>query len=60
MRHIIYDNHGTIQETDVSTDELFETIQFLNSCGYKIIKIENRSDTIIPLPVHHSVNENIA
>lgn len=60
MRHIIYDNHGTIQETDVSTEELFETIQFLNSCGYTIIKIENRSDTIIPFPVHPSVKETVA
>lgn len=55
MKQIIYDNHGTVQETTVSTEELFETIQFLNSCGYRVIEIKNLDDVIIPLPVHRSV-----
>lgn len=55
MKQITYNNNGTVQETTVSTEELFETLQFLNSCGYQIIEIKNLDDVIIPLPVHRSV-----
>lgn len=55
MKHIIYSNHGTIQETTVATEELFETLQFLNSNGYQVIRVESADNVVIPLPVHRSV-----
>lgn len=55
MRHIIYNNHGTIQSTTVSTEELFETLQSLNAQGCTIVKVESLDDTVIPLPVHESL-----